>query len=62
MNDISLSNSDVVELTAWRRRLHTMPDVSGEEVETAREVVRFLSETGPDAVVEGIGGTGVAVV
>jgi len=32
MNDISLSNSDVVELTAWRRRLHTMPDVSGEEV------------------------------
>ena len=62
MNDISLSNSDVVELTAWRRRLHTMPDVSGEEAETAREVMRFLSETGPDAVVEGIGGTGVAVV
>jgi amidohydrolase len=58
----SLSNHDIIELTAWRRMLHTMPEVSGEEVETAREVVRFLKQTGPDAIVEGLGGTGVAVI
>ncbi len=59
---MSLSNQDIIELTAWRRHLHTMPEVSGEEVETAKEVVRFLSDTRPDAIVEGLGGTGVAVV
>ena len=59
---MSLTNHDIVELTAWRRHLHTMPEVSGEEVETAREVVRFLRETRPDAIVEGLGGTGVAVI
>lgn len=59
---MSLTNHDIVETTAWRRHLHTMPEVSGEEVETAREVVRFMRETGPDAIVEGLGGTGVAVI
>ncbi|TWF54340.1 amidohydrolase [Neorhizobium alkalisoli] len=57
-----LTNQDIVELTAWRRKLHTMPEVSGEEVETAREVVRFLKDTAPDAIIEGLGGTGVAAI
>ena len=55
-----LTTQDIIEITAWRRRLHAVPEVSGEEVETAREVVRFLSGTAPDGVVEGLGGTGVA--
>jgi metal-dependent amidase/aminoacylase/carboxypeptidase family protein len=58
----SLTNHDIIEVTALRRRLHAMPEVSGEEVETAKEVVRFLKETGPDDIVEGLGGTGVAVI
>ncbi|MFB9951818.1 amidohydrolase [Rhizobium puerariae] len=57
-----LSNQDVIELTAWRRKLHAMPEISGEEVATAEEVLGFLGETGPDRVVSGLGGTGVAVV
>jgi amidohydrolase len=58
----SLTNRDIIELTAWRRRLHAMPEVSGEEVETAKEVARFLAGTRPDEIVEQLGGTGVAVI
>jgi amidohydrolase len=57
-----LTNQDVIELTAWRRRLHQIPEVSGEEIETAREVVRFLAGTSPDAIIENLGGTGVAAI
>jgi amidohydrolase len=57
-----LTNHDIIELTAFRRRLHAMPEVSGEEVQTAAAVVAFLRDTAPDAVVEKLGGTGVAVV
>ncbi|MDR6818381.1 amidohydrolase [Neorhizobium sp. 2083] len=57
-----LTNQDVIELTAWRRKLHAMPEVSGEEVATAAEVQGFLADTKPDRVVTGLGGTGVAVV
>ncbi len=57
-----LTNQDVIELTAWRRKLHAMPEVSGEEVATAAEVQGFLADTKPDRIVTGLGGTGVAVV
>lgn len=57
-----LTNQDVIELTAWRRKLHAMPEVSGEEVATAAEVQAFLGRTQPDRIVTGLGGTGVAVV
>jgi amidohydrolase len=59
---MSLTEHDIAELTVWRHRLHALPEVSGEEVETAAEVVHFLRETEPDAIVEGLGGTGVAVI
>jgi len=57
-----LTNQDVIELAAWRRKLHAMPEISGEEVATAAEVQGFLADTKPDRVVSGLGGTGVAVV
>ena len=57
-----LTNQDVVELTAFRRRLHEQPEISGEEFETARRVEKFLADTSPDWVLSGLGGTGVAVV
>jgi amidohydrolase len=57
-----LTNQDMIELTAWRRKLHSMPEVSREEVGTAAEVQAFLAPTNPDQVVSGLGGTGVAVV
>lgn len=57
-----LTNEDMVELAAWRRKLHRMPELSGEERETAREVHAALSPTRPDRVLTGLGGHGVAAI
>ncbi|AWM87408.1 amidohydrolase [Microvirga sp. 17 mud 1-3] len=57
-----LTNQDVIELTAWRRRLHQMPELSGEEAATAREVEAFLASAGADRIVTGLGGHGVAAI
>jgi amidohydrolase len=59
---MNLVESDFVELAKWRQHLHAMPEVSGEERETAAEVVRFLKGVSPDEIVTGLGGTGVAAV
>lgn len=61
-NFMQLTNSDIAELTAWRRKLHEQPEISGEEEQTAREVVSFLTPTEPDEILTGLGGHGVAVV
>jgi amidohydrolase len=55
-----LTNQDVVDLTEWRRELHRIPEVSGEEVETARRVQAFLKAAGADRIISGLGGHGVA--
>nr|MDQ2705240.1 amidohydrolase [Pseudomonadota bacterium] len=59
---MALTNQDIVELTAWRRKLHQQPEISNEEEMTASAVVSFLSDTGPDLVLTGLGGHGVAAV
>lgn len=59
---MSLTNQDVIELTAFRRKLHEQPEISNEEEQTAREVVAFLADTQPDEVLTGLGGHGVAMV
>lgn len=59
---MTLTNRDLVELAAWRRKLHQHPEISNEEERTAREVVDFLADTGPDAVLTGLGGHGVAAI
>lgn len=59
---MTLTNRDLVELTAWRRKLHRQPEISNEEEKTAKEVVDFLADTGPDKVLTGLGGHGVAAV
>ena len=57
-----LSNQDMVDLVDWRRKLHRVPELSGEESETAREVRAFLTDTRPDEVIPELGGHGVALV
>ncbi|WP_377296202.1 amidohydrolase [Rhizobium sp. SGZ-381] len=59
---MTLAARDLEALSLWRRHLHAMPEVSGEEHGTAAEVVRFLAQTSPDEIVTGLGGTGVAAV
>jgi amidohydrolase len=57
-----LTNADLVELTAFRRHLHQHPEVSGHEEQTAAAIVTATRATGPDAVLTGLGGHGVALV
>lgn len=57
-----LTNSDLVELTEFRRALHRRPEVSGEEAETAKTVVAALKAMCPAAIHTGLGGHGVAAI
>jgi len=57
-----LSNSDLVDLIALRRDLHRRPELSGEEIETAKTIVRELALLPPTQMLTGLGGHGVAAV
>src|SRR5262245_27584136 len=57
-----LTNQDIVELIAWRRKLHRHPEISNEEEMTAQEVASFLADSKPDRVLTALGGHGVAAI
>lgn len=57
-----LTTLDLDELVALRRDLHRHPELSNHEAKTAHRVADFLSNTGPDRILRGLGGCGVAVV
>ncbi|MBU2991869.1 amidohydrolase [Octadecabacter sp. 1_MG-2023] len=57
-----LTNLDLMELTEFRRELHRYPELSGEEVETARKIADALIPMSPTRVLTGLGGHGVAAV
>ena len=57
-----MTNSDLAELTAWRREMHRWPELSGEEKETARRVVDALSGLEPDQIETDVGGHGVVAL
>ena len=59
---VYLDDKEIAVLEDWRHKLHQFPEISGEESETALEVISFLSDTKPDEVVSGLGGHGVALV
>lgn len=50
------------QLVAWRHELHQAPEISGEEVKTAAQVADWLASFGPDEIITGLGGTGLAAV
>ncbi|MCB0812572.1 MAG: amidohydrolase [Flavobacteriales bacterium] len=52
-------NADLEDLTAFRRDLHTHPEVSGEEYATATRVLDRLRPLRPDGLLEELGGTGI---
>ncbi len=57
-----LTNSDIEQLTGWRRDLHRHPELSGEEELTAKRVVAMIQATQPEKLLAGIGGHGVAAI
>ena len=48
--------------TELRQRLHRVPEIAGEERETARTIVAYMAALAADRVLEGIGGAGVAAI
>lgn len=59
---MQLSLRDLEDLTAFRRHLHSRPELSGEESETALLVQEALASTTPASILSGLGGHGVAAV
>ena len=57
-----LTPQDLSALTELRRTLHAHPDLSGEEAATAARIGAFLHDTAPTQRIEGLGGTGLALV
>ena len=57
-----LSNADILELTAFRRALHKMPEISRQELKTAATIATALAALNADHIVTGLGGHGVAGV
>jgi len=57
-----LSNSDLVELTAFRRDLHRRPEISGEEAETAKVIGAALQKLNSTDILTNLGGHGVAAI
>ncbi|HSG68412.1 MAG TPA: hypothetical protein VK994_06885, partial [Bacteroidales bacterium] len=56
---IRLESQTLNELTEFRRALHSHPEISGEESETAKRVISFLQGFGPDRIIKNIGGHGL---
>ncbi|MDA9545479.1 peptidase M20 [Bradyrhizobium sp. CCBAU 45321] len=54
-----LTENDLNELVAWRRHLHAVPELSGQEAKTAEAVRARLHAAGADRIVSGLGGHGV---
>ncbi|TBW56227.1 amidohydrolase [Marinobacter halodurans] len=54
--------TDLHDLTRIRRELHRHPELSGHEQATAERIRTLLEPCGPDAIVTGLGGTGLLAV
>ncbi len=50
------------ELVPLRRELHKYPELSGQEVQTARKLTYFLERYHPARLIEGLGGHGMAAL
>ena len=57
-----LTNTDIAELTAFRRQLHRHPELSGQETETAATITAALQALSPTSIASGLGGHGVAAI
>ncbi|WP_210878403.1 amidohydrolase [Roseovarius autotrophicus] len=59
---MTLTETDIADLTAFRHALHETPELSGEEAGTAQRIKAALTGLAPDTLLTGLGGHGVAAV
>jgi amidohydrolase len=57
-----IDKSQLEEITKLRKTLHSYPELSGHEEQTAGRIKAFLTGTGPDNIIEGLGGHGLAAI
>ena len=57
-----LSSDQIEELTAIRKKIHTNPEIAGKEKKTAALIKSELEKTGPDEIVDEIGGHGLVAI
>lgn len=50
------------EFINFRKKLHANPELSGNEINTAKALKEFLSKFNPDKVIDKIGGEGIAFI
>ena len=50
------------ELIPLRKKLHQYPEVSGNETETAKRILNFLSNYSPNQLITNIGGNGILAI
>lgn len=50
------------ELIELRHELHQYPEVSGQEAQTAKRILRWLGSCSPTDIITGLGGHGIAVI
>ncbi len=62
MTDPMLTQNDLDDLIDLRRDLHRVPELSGEEAQTAARVAARLSQDAPEQILTGLGGHGVAAI
>jgi amidohydrolase len=55
-------NPNIAELVSLRQELHKNPELSGNEIETARYIRKYVNRFEPDLTIEGLGGNGMAFV
>jgi amidohydrolase len=59
---MNISDDLLHSLVNFRKNLHKYPELSKNEHETAKKIKEFVSGNQPAEIIEGIGGTGLAVV
>lgn len=57
-----LTSEQIEELKSIRHKLHTMPEVAGEEKKTAAYIKEKLQESGADKILDGVDGNGLVAV
>lgn len=57
-----LNETELSELAMLRQALHQRPEISGEEVNTAKTIAAYLADLSPDQIMTQLGGHGVAAI
>lgn len=52
----------ISELVNLRHDLHQNPETAGGEINTARKILTFFEQLGPDEIIRNLGGTGLAFI